>query len=175
MLDAPRYPKVLLDEHVLTSHVVEMLLYRTRINHAPLLGNLACGDAVDADTSSSPVGGAPSNPTRQTPMCLNLVTTVPPSATCCSMVKLVVQKSARICATERLRSSRVGPCPGIRLRSTKSGATSSSMTSRFPLASVSSKKRRAMALFSCASDDTAELAPHQANLWFSPTGWQQHP
>src|ERR671912_2818085 len=53
MLDAPRYPKVLLDEHVLTSHVVEMLLYRTRVNHAPLLGDLASGDAVDTDTSSS--------------------------------------------------------------------------------------------------------------------------
>src|SRR5918995_2499225 len=53
MLDAPRYPKVLLDEHVLTSHLVEMLLYRTRINHAPLLGDLASGDAVDADTRSS--------------------------------------------------------------------------------------------------------------------------
>src|ERR687898_2016325 len=53
MLDAPRYPKVLLYEHVLTSHVVEMLLYRTRINHAPLLGDLASGDAVDADTCSS--------------------------------------------------------------------------------------------------------------------------
>src|ERR687898_1090080 len=53
----------------------------------------------------------------------------------------------------RLKFSRVEPCPGIRARSTKSGVSSSSMTSRFPLSS-SSKKRRTMALFSSA-DDTA--------------------
>src|SRR5215213_7207437 len=67
------------------------------------------------------------------------------------MVKLVVAQPSRSSATERLKSSRVGPWPGIRLRSTKAGAASSSMTSRFPLAS-SCSNRRTMALFSSADD-----------------------
>src|SRR5215211_2598446 len=105
--------------------------------------------------SSSPVRAKPASSPRWTPISLTLVTTASPSATCSSMAKAVVEKPSRISATERLKSSRVGPCPGIRLRSTKSGLSSSSMTSRFPL-SGSSKKRRTRALFSSA--DT-ELPP----------------
>src|SRR5688572_19112065 len=105
--------------------------------------------------SSFPLGGMPMISPRSTALSLYLVTTVSPSATCSSMVKLVVEKASWISAIVRLKSSRVGPCPGIRLRSTKSGLRSSSMTSRFPLIN-SSKKRRTRALFSSA--DT-ELPP----------------
>src|SRR5215207_4641784 len=104
---------------------------------------------------SSLVGGTPMTSRRWTLLWLYLVTTVSPSATCSSMVKLVVEKLSRPSATERLNSSRVGPCPGSRLRSTKSGAASSSMTSRFPLAIVSSKNQRTMTLFSSAEDTDA--------------------
>src|SRR5829696_1390441 len=119
--------------------------------------------------SSRPVGGKPANSPRPTWLSVYFVTTLSPSASCSSMVKLVVEKASLISAIVRLKSSRVGPCPGIRLRSTKSGLSSSSMTSRFPLAS-SSKKRRTIALFSSAPDDTAELPPHQANLHSPPRG-----
>ena len=44
MLDAPRYPKILLDALALTSLLRERLLYRKSISYAPLLGDLASGD-----------------------------------------------------------------------------------------------------------------------------------
>src|ERR687898_1658933 len=105
--------------------------------------------------SSVPVGGKPINSPLMTLLSVYLVTTVSPSAICSSMLKLMIEKASRISVTDRLKSSRVGPCPGSRPRSTKSGASSSSITSRLPL-NCSSRKRRASALFS--STDT-ELRP----------------
>src|SRR5215213_138387 len=81
-----------------------------------------------------------------------LVTTVSPSAICSSMVKLMVEKASRISATERLKSSRVGPCPGSRLRSTKSGLSSSSMTLILTSLTSSRKRRTSALLFSSTSD-----------------------
>src|SRR5829696_2001758 len=90
-----------------------------------------------------------------------LVTTVSPSAICSSMVKLMIEKASRISATDRLKSSRVGPCPGSRPRSTKSGLSSSSITSRFPLA-CSSKKRRTSALLSSNDTEPRPSCPEPA-------------
>src|SRR5918998_3955308 len=115
-------------------------------------------------SSSVPVGGMPNHSPRITLLSVYLVTTVSPSATCSSIVKLTIEKVSRISAIERLKSSRVGPCPGTRLRSTKSGLRSSSITSRFPLA-CSSRKRRTSALFT--SNDT-ELDPPCTELNFLP-------
>src|SRR5215207_6799569 len=106
--------------------------------------------------TSIPVRSKPASSPRWKPLSLTLVTTVSPSATCSSMAKAVLVQLSRISATVRLKSSRVGPCPGIRLRSTKSWLSSSSMTSRLPLTS-SSKKRRTRALFSSA-EDTADFS-----------------
>src|SRR5918994_1005191 len=110
---------------------------------------------MPSKVSSVPVGGKPTNSPLMRLLSVYLVTTVSPSAICSSMLKLMIEKASRISVTDRLKSSRVGPCPGSRPRSTKSGLSSSSITSRFPLA-CSSKKRRTSALFS--SSDT-ELRP----------------
>src|SRR5215208_4019120 len=106
--------------------------------------------------SSVPVGGNPPNSPLMTLFSEYLVTTVSPSAICSSMVKSMIEKASRISVTARLKSSRVGPCPGSRARSTKSGLSSSSITTRFPLA-CSSRKRRTSALFS--STDTEQRPP----------------
>src|SRR5829696_8358078 len=114
--------------------------------------------------STVPVGGMPNHSPRITLLSVYLVTTVSPSAICSSIVNLMMEKVSRISAIDRLKSSRVGPCPGTRPRSTKSGLRSSSITSRFPLA-CSSRKRRTSALFS--SNDT-ELDPPCIELNFLP-------
>src|SRR5215212_1370332 len=112
--------------------------------------------------SSVPVGGKPNHSPLMTLLSVYLVTTVSPSAICSSIVKLIVEKASRISVTDRLKSSRVGPCPGSKPQSTKSGLSSSSITSRLPL-TCSSKKRRTSALFS--STDT-ELRPPRSKLTF---------
>src|ERR671917_1981413 len=122
-------------------------------------------------SSSVPVGGMPNHSPRITLLSVYLVTTVSPSATCSSIVKLTIEKASRISAIERLKSSRVGPCPGTRLRSTKSALSSSSITSRFPLA-CSSRKRRTSALFSFNDTDLDPPCPvHSLLPQDSPQQW----
>jgi hypothetical protein len=50
LLDAPRYPKVLIDELALTYLLRERLHCRKSIICTPLLGDLALRNAVDPDT-----------------------------------------------------------------------------------------------------------------------------
>src|SRR5829696_2977705 len=52
MLDGSRYPKLMVDALALTYLLHEILLYRTSISYAPLLGDLASGYAVDVDACS---------------------------------------------------------------------------------------------------------------------------
>src|SRR5919112_1369232 len=102
---------------------------------------------------SSPLGGTPKNSPRWMHLVENLVTTMSPSATWYSKVKSATEKAARNSVTDLLYPSRLEPCPGSKLRSTKSGASTSSIVSRSPLTKPSSK-RRARVLFFSGSDDT---------------------
>jgi hypothetical protein len=100
-----------------------------------------------------------------------LVTTMSPSAIWYSMVTSAQERAAWNSAVDLLYSSRLEPWPGSKLRSVKSGASSSSIVSRFLLTKASSK-RRAKALFFSSSDDTG--ASSSLPTCVSLAG-QQHP
>src|SRR5215207_2900228 len=75
----------------------------------------------------------------------------------------MLEKLACSSATECIQPSRPGSWSGSKLWSTKSGARSSSRTSRSPLA-CASKKRRTRALFSSVSDTEASSLPSHVFL-----------
>src|SRR5918998_1093610 len=101
----------------------------------------------------APVGATPLYSFRSwVPLLMIRVTTLSPSAICSSMLKWRSEKEARRSAIHRLTSSILPTFPGITSWSTKSGASNSSATSRFPWLASSSLKRRTRALLSTSTD-----------------------
>src|SRR5215213_4088664 len=104
-------------------------------------------------TPTSPLGGTLRNSPRWMHLVENLVTTMSSSAIWYSTVTSEQEKAALNSVTDRLYPFRLELWPGSKLRSVKSGASTSSIVSRSLLTKASSK-RRAKALFFSCSDNT---------------------